>query len=275
MLSSERIEELADFLKTRRAKLRPSDVGLPSTARRRTPGLRREEVAELAGISSTWYSWLEQGRPIKVSIRTSHLIADALRLNESERSHFFSLLEQPLTTDIEPVESETVDYEIQSVMDGLVTHPAFALNHRWDILSWNSAAEFVMRFEKETVPTPNFIRYIFTSQYFKKISSNWETDVQGILAQFRVDYDRYVHEDPVVEQMVQLLRREKAEFRVWWKEHDVIQRTGWNKQIIHPQAGALNFKSLVFERNSAAFPRVVIYVPDQKSLKKLRTHITP
>jgi transcriptional regulator with XRE-family HTH domain len=275
MALNERLQELSDFLKTRRARLNPKDVGLPNTSRRRTPGLRREEVAELANISATWYTWLEQGRPIKVSIRTGALIAKALHLDDSERSHFFKLLEQPQAAELESAEAESLDYEIQSVLDGLQFHPTFVLNHRWDLLAWNRAAEFVLHFGEGSETRRNFIRFIFSSRYFKSVSINWESDVRGILAQFRLDYDQYVHEDATLEQQINLLRREVPEFRQWWSEHAVMQRTGWGKELIHPDAQLLNFKSMVLERTSAPFPRVVIYVPEPASLQKIAACMPP
>lgn len=268
MVGKERLEELADFLKTRRARLKPKDVGLPSTGRRRTAGLRREEVAELAGISSTWYTWLEQGRQISVSQRTGNMIASALRLNDSERAHFFKLIKKQLTNDFSSTSAESIDYELQSILHCLQYHPAFALNHRWDLLSWNDAANLIFKFHESP---ENFIRFIFSSQHFRAASFNWETDVRGILAQFRLDYDQYAADDPALEELIDSLLREIPEFHSLWREHDVIQRTGWSKQLLHPQIGELTFKSVVFERTSTSFPRVVIYVPDSESLKKIES----
>lgn len=272
MLPPQRLQELADFLKTRRARLEPNDVGLPNTARRRSKGLRRDEVAELAGISNTWYTWLEQGRPIKISSRTGAAISAALRLDESERAHFFQLLEedQPTPAKLEARETRAIEPEIQSVLDAMQYHPTFVLNHRWDLLAWNRAAEFLLHFNESIDCERNFIRFVFANQYWKDASPNWETDVRGILAQFRLDYDIYVQKDYTMEGLIKRIRVDVPDFKRWWSNHDVKQRTGWRKELIHPKVGLLRFKSMVLERTSAPFPRIVIYVPDEVSLQKIQ-----
>ena len=136
---SQRLQELGDFLRTRRARLAPEDVGLPRGGRRRAPGLRRTEVAQLAGVSVDWYTWLEQGRPITVSTQVLESLVSALRLNAQERAHLFLLAHQqpPPARVMEP---ETVSPTLQRFLDHQGLSPAFVLGRRWDVVAWNEAA---------------------------------------------------------------------------------------------------------------------------------------
>src|SRR5215472_13512147 len=135
----ERRFELSDFLRTRRAKIVPSDVGLADGARRRTPGLRREEVALLANIGTTWYTRLEQGLPINVSADVLQSISRALRLTIDERRHLYLLAGMPLA--VTPDEDERVSDLTQRVLEALNPNPAYVLGRRWDVLAWNRSAD--------------------------------------------------------------------------------------------------------------------------------------
>ena len=136
---SQRLQELGDFLRTRRARMAPEDIGLPRGSRRRAPGLRRAEVAQLAGVSVDWYTWLEQGRPITVSTQVLERIVQALRLNANERDHLFFLAhQQPSPARV--VETETVSPTLQHFLDQQRLSPAFVLGRRWDVIAWNDAA---------------------------------------------------------------------------------------------------------------------------------------
>src|SRR5689334_9862975 len=128
------------FLRSRRARLTPSDVGLPDGFRRRTPGLRREEVAMLAGVGTTWYTWLEQGRDVRPSPEVLAALADALRLDAAERRHLFVLNDQPAPP-VRPGAPEQIDAPLRRMLDSLTGQPALVLGRRWDILAWNRAAD--------------------------------------------------------------------------------------------------------------------------------------
>src|SRR5215472_154383 len=131
--------ELAKFLRTRRERLSPEAFGLPSGTRRRTPGLRREELALLAGVGTTWYTWLEQGRAITVSKQVLESLARIVRLGAAERAHLFVLARDDLPADPFPL-TQTIDPALQLIVDTMGVYPALVLNPRWDILAWNQAA---------------------------------------------------------------------------------------------------------------------------------------
>jgi transcriptional regulator with XRE-family HTH domain len=155
---SERRRALADFLRTRRTRLSPPDVDLPWGSRRRTPGLRREEVAQLANIGTSWYVALEQGRDVHPSEQVLESLAQALRLNEAERHHLF-LLAQPQSATNPPPAEETVGHALQQAIDALNPHPTYVLGRRWDLLTWNRAAELVFTFSEIAPPHSSFSQF--------------------------------------------------------------------------------------------------------------------
>lgn len=272
----ERLRELADFLKTRRARLSPSQVGLPSGSRRRAAGLRREEVAELAGISVTWYTWLEQARPVNVSSRTVQNIARALKLSEDERQHLFQLAQLPLLPEYAKLAQE-LDQPVQSILHALGPNPAYALGKHWQILGWNEAADAVFKFSQVPAAERNIIRYIFTSPYLRKLLVNWEHDAQDMLAQFRVDYSQQVEGDEELESLARELESLSPEFKLWWSRHDVVRRSGWGKELEHPAVGRLEMTAVFLARVNDAFPRLVVYTPlpqtdTAQKLSKLLNH---
>jgi len=187
----ERRQALAAFLRTRRARLQPTDVGLPSRNRRRTPGLRREEVAELANIGVSWYTLLEQGHDVHPSRQVLENLARALRLTTAEEQHLFRLSGQELSSKM-LVEEEQVTPALQRVVDALNPHPAFVIGRRWDVLTWNRAADLLFHFHEPYPPhSHNVVWRFFRREEARKFDLDWETQAQNLVAQFRADYARY------------------------------------------------------------------------------------
>src|SRR5260370_31932533 len=151
MQEQERRQTLADFLRQRRARRSRVDVGLPPGIRRRTPGLRREEVAQLANIGTSWYVWLEQGRNVHPSAQVLECLAQALRLTLNERRHLFLLAGQPLPPHASPVE-ESASLALQQMLDDLNPTPAYAIGRRWDHLAWNKAADALFSISEASSP---------------------------------------------------------------------------------------------------------------------------
>src|SRR5260221_12633447 len=162
MHESERRQALADFLRQRRARLSPADVGLPPGMRRRTPGLRREEVAQIANMGTSWYVWLEQGRDVHPSAQVLESLAQALRLALNERRHLFLLAGQPLPPHTSFLEERTSP-ELQQVLDDLNPTPAYAVGRRWDLLACNKAADGIFAIaEASSHYEHNLVRRLFT-----------------------------------------------------------------------------------------------------------------
>lgn len=212
-------EELATFLRSRRELLLPTDVGLPSGTRRRTPGLRREEVAALAGVGLTWYTWLEQGRDIGVSATFLDNLAHVLRLDAAERRHLFLLAhERPPT---EPGKTFcVVPPLIHRLMNDIPQHPAYVLNLRWDVLAYNSTANQLFNFEEYSPARRNLLWMLFTDPALRKLFVDWEEHAPNILSSFRRDYAR-ANQVADIRELVDELKKVSPEFNSWWQQHDV------------------------------------------------------
>lgn len=255
-----RRKELADFLKTRRAQRSPQDVGLPNGTRRRTPGLRREEVASLAHVGVTWYTWLEQGREIGVSEQVLDSISKVLGLEQDEKEHLFRLARKPLPTSTVPG-SVVVSPTLQGVIDGLETRPAWVVDQRWNVLAWNRAAEIVFG-DFGTLPEEerNFLRFLFGDDDLRQRVMNWEEFARGKLATFRSSSAKYVDE-PWFTQLVEDLTEVSADFREWWGQHEVRRAPVRRAEIDHPDVGCLILESLSLRVNSDPGQRVCVYGP--------------
>ena len=249
--------EFGDFLRSRRERLRPEDVGLPRGERRRTPGLRRQEVAELAGIGIDWYIRLEQGRAVSPSSATSDAIARALKLDGAERSHLQSL-GRPLKQG--SYEREKVPAALRRMVHSL-DNPAYITGRRLDVLAWNSAAaELITDFGEMAEDDRNILIYMMTDPDARRLfGSTWEAEAKRIVAQFRTTHD-FWSGDPG---FVSLLKRleESPEFIGWWKRHDIRGGGSGRKRLQHPQRGELVFDYATFQANENRSLKLAVYTP--------------
>ena len=217
---TKRRQELGNFLRTRRARISAEQVGLPTRQRRRTPGLRRDEVALLAGMSVDWYTWLEQGREITVSEQVLESLVQVLQLDASEREHLYLLACQHLPPEL-PLVNETVSPILQHFLDHLGTCPAYVTGQRWDIVAWNEAACAAFGdFRKMTERERNIVWRAFTSPTYRQLLVDWEGLAQHILARFRASCRRFLG-DPWLTELIEDLTLSSPEFREWWPRHDV------------------------------------------------------
>lgn len=207
--------ELSEFLIRHRKKLTPGDVGLPSGGRRRTPGLRREEVAALAGVGLTWYTWFEQGRDIQVSEKFLLSVAHALKLDDVECSHLF-LLAHKRPPPPEAHQWVTVTPLIQQLLDDLMTRPAYVINLRWDVIAWNAAANDLFGFGARERETRNILRMVFADPDMRRRLPAWREDAPKLLAQFRYNF-AVAPDDPAMLALIDDLKELSADFRHWWK----------------------------------------------------------
>ena len=233
-----RRQELSDFLRNRRGRIVPADVGLPATNRRRTPGLRREEVAQLAGMSATWYTWLEQKRPIGVSSGVLDNLARVLLLNPAERVQLFQLaLRQPVLDSTS--KPETVSPLIRRLVDQLSPIPALVLGRRWDVLAWNLAARaFFLDFERVPANERNMLWLLFTSSALRSLVADWRERAQDTLARFRADYGRHAGDAHFV-QLVERLTSVSPEFAEWWPRYDIQPMSEGRREYDHPMGGRM------------------------------------
>ncbi|SDD97881.1 Helix-turn-helix domain-containing protein [Massilia sp. PDC64] len=250
---------LGSFLKDRRARLDPVALGFAAT-RRRTPGLRREEVAQRAHISATWYTWLEQGRGGAPSPEVLDRIARALLLTDVEREHLFLL---GLGRPPEPryAGDAAVSPRIQRVLDALPASPAFVKTLTWDLVAWNRAAAAVFGYDDATPDLRNILRRIFCDPGNRAIQLDWESVARFVVSVFRADAAR-AGPSADVDALVLDLRRRSPEFDAFWQDdHDVRAYGEGTKQLRHPVAGLLAMEYSSFVVDGRPDLSMVIYNP--------------
>jgi transcriptional regulator with XRE-family HTH domain len=201
---------LADLLRSRREALTPEAAGVAAIGRRRTPGLRREEVAQLAGVSAAWYTWLEQGRDIQPSSETLAAIARALRFSDEERAHAFALAGRPLR-DVPPPPPITAPPLVQAVLDAL-TVPAYASDRAWNVIGWNALADRLLGYSRRA--ERNTIVNVFADPAFRTLFPSWSEETARLVASLRRAADE-APEDPAFEALVDRLSA-FPEFRRLW-----------------------------------------------------------
>jgi transcriptional regulator with XRE-family HTH domain len=262
--------ELADFLRRRRESIRPEDVGLPNGGRRRTPGLRREEVAQLSVVGTTWYTWLEQGRDVRASLEVLESISGALKLTAAERTHLLLL---GRGEDPPPCKSqaERVSPTLRRLIENLGPNPAYVLGRRWDYLAWNRAASAVIG-DLDRVPRAqrNHVWLHFMDPERRERFPDWARSSRLLVAKFRADSARHLG-DPEFEQLIHSLRQSSPEFCAQWKRHEVARSGEGRKWIQHPIVGPMVFEHAVFNPGEAPDQRLILYspVPDHDTPAKL------
>lgn len=245
-MKRERCKELGRFLKTRRARILPSEVGLSEGLRRRTKGLRREEVAALSGIGLTWYTWLEQGRDIKVSSAVLESLARVLLLDEQEKNHLYTLAGQVPEVKINLSEI-SVNATIERVLDNLILSPSFIMDTRWNIISWNKAASVVFGdFNRIDVCERNMVWMMFNNDAYKNLFVDWELHAKGMLARFRSTTAKYFN-DPWFIDFIEKLKEKSEKFNLWWSMYEVETKIGFHKKVKHPIAGTMIFEFASFD----------------------------
>jgi transcriptional regulator with XRE-family HTH domain len=269
--------ELSDFLRTRRAKIAPSDVGLADGARRRTPGLRREEVALLANIGTTWYTRLEQGLPINVSAEVLDGICRALRLTSEERRHLHLLAGVPLV--IAPQEEETVSELVLRTLEALNPNPAYIRGRRWDVLAYNRAADALSDFSSATGKARNIMWRLFCDPHMPYRLGDPGCMKRRAVANFRAVAAKYPN-DPQFTELIDELRATSTDFRELWAQHDVMGAAEGLKRYLHPELGELILDYTAFEVPGDGDIRMVVLTAapgseSERKLKLLTPELTP
>lgn len=267
MDEKERREALAAFLRTRRARLQPADVGLPARNRRRTPGLRREEVAEMANIGVSWYTLLEQGQDVHPSRQVLSSLAQALRLTAAEERHLF-LLAAGEAPEKSLVEEEQVTPAHQRVVNALDPHPAFLIGRCWDVLAWNRAAELIFCFHEPCPPHSRNAIWRFFQGESRIFHQDWEKQAQNLVAQYRADYARYPG-DASFREIIEDLQQTSPQFCQWWEQQIVRNWPDGPRVVKHPALGRLEFDHITFQTSLSPDLRVKVYTASGASASKL------
>jgi transcriptional regulator with XRE-family HTH domain len=250
---------LGTYLKDRRAKLDPAAFGLP-LKRRRTPGLRREEVAQRAHVSATWYTWLEQGRGGAPSADVLDRIARALMLTDVEREHLF-LIALGRPPEVRYQASEGVTPRLQRLLDALELSPAIVKTPTWDVVAWNRAAATVLTDYGALAPDErNILRLIFCDPRVRAAQYDWDSVARFVVAAFRADAAR-AGATAKVEALVDELSRLSAEFAAMWRDNDVRSYGEGVKRMRHPIAGPIAFEYSAFAVDGRPDLGMVVYNP--------------
>ena len=263
MKSSDRREELADFLRSRRAALQPEDVDIYATGRRRTPGLRREEVAHLSGVSLTWYTWLEQARDINVSKQVLGALARTLQLSGAETAHLFTLAGHGGPEhDPELGPTGAAPASLMKLLHALSPCPAYALSERWDIVAWNDAYVGLFVDISELPPHErNLLWLVFTSpRVAQLLGDDWPGEARRLLAQFRAEVGHRLNE-PRYAELVDQIRAASNDFDDWWSRHDVAYFESRQRHFDHPTEGKLTFDHHKLLPADTPDLRIIVYTP--------------
>lgn len=250
-------QELADFLRMKREKLSPQAVGLPSGTRRRTPGLRREEVAALAGVGLTWYTWLEQGREINASVEFLEDLARVLKLDAAERYHLFLLAHQrpPVVAGHQWCQVTPL---VRRLLDDLTLRPAYVMNLSWDIIAWNPAADRLFTISERQPQQRNMLWMLFADPELNQRLVGWQEQAPQILASFRRDYAR-APQDASMLQRIQALSDVSPQFRQLWQQHDIHGRCQGQRTFWVAGAGEVTFEHASFIVDEENHLRLVMY----------------
>lgn len=242
-MSEQHRAELAAFLRAQRSRVQPADVGLPpdmEPGRRRTPGLRREEVAELAGVSRTWYTWLEQGRKIAASPQVVDALARALRLDTGQHRHLRRLA--GLADPVAAPQPGAEQARLQRLVDSMMPSPAVIHDGRFDFVVWNAAYTRIRIDPTALDPQRrNMVWMMFADEGNRKAMRRWEPAARAVLSQFRAVVGRRP-DDERLAALVAALTEASREFRTWWSEYPVREFRAATIGIDHPDAGALDLE---------------------------------
>lgn len=249
--------EFGDFLRSRREKLVPDSRMLRQGRRRRTPGLRREEVAELAGIGVDWYVRLEQGRTVSPSDATLDALVRALRLSKGEAAHLRALAR---SQESQVFVTEQVPVAIARTVASLPL-PAYVTGRRWDILAWNEAAADLFGFDRLADADRNILLFMFIDPAgLRLFGEGWEGEARRMIALFRATHDLYA-KAPAFVALVERLRAQSSTFSAWWTAHDVRGGVSGQKVLAHPRLGIQRYEYATFQANDDPALKLAIYTP--------------
>jgi transcriptional regulator with XRE-family HTH domain len=248
---------LGDFLRAHRERLPPP---AKASSRRRTPGWRREELADAAGVSATWITWLEQGREVSASPATLARLASALGLSAAERASLFELADRrdPAAPKSPPPDLPPAILALPSLM----SVPAYLLDHLWTARAWNDGAAALFPGWLEDDADTNLLRFVFLSPAARRLIVDWRQRSTRLAAEFRADYSRR-HRDPALQDLVERLCTDSADFNRLWRDQDVLHREGGDRDFDHPKLGRHRYRQTTLAPTSHPDCKLVCLAPVQ------------
>lgn len=254
--------KLGEFIRAHRERIKPQDIGLPTGGRRRTPGLRREELAQLCSVSPTWLTWLEQGRPVSASGKMLGKLADVLNLTAAERAYLFRLADK-----LDPIidlDAGQPTEELDAIVKA-INEPAYILNQQWDAAAWNRAARelFTGWLDKPVLGTPpNLLRFMFMEPMAHALIVDWHDRAKRLVAEFRSDCGKYADQEPLAS-LIDELAISSHEFQQLWNSQNVVDREGGTRRFRHPEKGELKFEQVTLHLATRRDLKLVMLLPGQ------------
>jgi transcriptional regulator with XRE-family HTH domain len=261
-LLENRRRALGGFLRAQRERSAPATLGLSVGPRRRTPGLRREEAAQLCGLSATWYTWIEQGRDVSVSPSTLAQIARGLRMSTAERAYLFELAGK-----LDPDRGMAHDIPLSVLLCvDAIDAPAYVLDRYWTARRWNTKATRLFTGWLDGSHERNLLRFLFLRSEARKLICDWEERAHRIAAEFRAATTPHV-DDPALLRLVDELHRESADFARFWDAQAVLQREGGERRFNHPRSGFLRYRQVSLTITGWPDFRLTMLLPEPARLK--------
>jgi transcriptional regulator with XRE-family HTH domain len=248
---------LGVFLRSHRERISPNNA---AATRRRTPGLRREEVAQLCGVSTTWYTWLEQGRQVSASAGTLARIATALNLTRAERAYLFEIAGV-----LDPEDEQPSPAEIPSSLASLIAAmpvPAYLLDRQWNAIAWNGAAFKLLKPWLQDVSHRNLLRFVFLSPAAKELIVDWSERGRRVVAEFRADSGRHVV-DPPTRRLLENLQTNSSFFARLWKEQDVKTREGSPRRFRSSSGKVVSYEQVALAPAPRSDLKLITLVPSR------------
>ena len=251
--------KLAEFIRARREAVTPAMAGLPGGGRRRTPGLRREELAQLVDVSPTWLTWLEQGRPVSASSRLLARLAQVLQLSAAERAYLFEVADKADPSHGEGEGDGPAAAELAGIV-AAIEAPAYILDRQWNAVAWNARAAALFAGWLDGEAAPNQLRFMFLSPPARTLVVDWPERARRLVAEFRADIGRHADQAPLAG-LIAELAESSPEFRQWWDAQQVQGRDGGLRSFAHPELGALSFHQVTLHLARQHELKLVMLLP--------------
>lgn len=252
--------KLAEFIRARREAVTPAMAGLPGGGRRRTPGLRREELAQLCHVSPTWLTWLEQGRPVSASAKMLARLAQVLQLSAAERAYLFEVADKHDPSHGTGEGGGPASDELAAIVSA-IDAPAYILDREWNAVAWNGAASTLFAgWLRAGEGAPNQLRFMFLDAAARELVVGWPERARRLVAEFRADIGRHADQAPLAGLIAELTGA-SLEFRLWWSAQQVLGRDGGLRSFQHPLQGALSFNQVTLHLARQHELKLVMLLP--------------